>query len=74
MRKLKNGKAASLDGITGEIIKSGGESMIDWIWKLCNKAFVEGIVPKDWSIAVIMPLNKDKEEKGIVGIIEELVY
>lgn len=41
MRKLKNGKSADLDGITCEKIKNGGESVIDWIWKLFNKAFVE---------------------------------
>jgi hypothetical protein len=64
VRKLKNGKSAGIDGITGEMIKNGGEIVIDWIWKLCNKAFVEGIVPKDWSRAVIVPLYKGKGDKG----------
>ena len=43
------------DGIACEIIKNGGENVIEWIWKLCNRAFVEGVVPKDWKRAVIVP-------------------
>ena len=40
VKKLKNGKSAGIDGITGEMIKNGGDRVIDWIWKLCNKAFL----------------------------------
>ena len=65
VRKLKNGKSAGIDEISGEMIKHGGEKVIDWIWKLCSKAFVEGIVPKDWRRAVIVPLYKGKGEKGV---------
>src|SRR5678815_4789355 len=46
-RKLKNGKSTVIDEITGEMIKNGGEMMIDWIWKLCNRMFMESIVPSD---------------------------
>ena len=38
--------------------------MIDWILKLCNKAFMEGIVQRDWRRAVIVPLYKGKGDKG----------
>ena len=31
VRKLKNGKSAGIDEITGEMIKNGGEMAIDWI-------------------------------------------
>ena len=65
VRKLKNGKSAGIDGITGEMIKNGGEKVIDWIWKLCSRAFVEGVVPKDWRRAVIVPFYKGKGVKGI---------
>ena len=64
VRKLKNGKSAGIGGITGEMIKNGGDSVMDWIWKLCNKAFLEGVVPKDWSRPVIVPLYKGKGDKG----------
>ena len=45
--KLKNGKAAGKDEITGEMIKGGVDSVVDWIWRLCNMAFESGVVPKD---------------------------
>ena len=45
--KLKNGKAAGKDEITGEIIKSGGDRVVDWIWKVCDMTFENGLVPED---------------------------
>ena len=32
--KLKNGKSAGKDDVTGEMKK-----VVDWIWSLCNMAF-----------------------------------
>ena len=37
--KLKNGKAASKDEITGKKINGGSDRVVDWIWRLCNMAF-----------------------------------
>jgi len=37
IRKMKDGKAAGLDGLPGEVWKYGGEEMIEWIWSFCNK-------------------------------------
>ena len=37
--KLKNGKAAGEDEITGEMIKGGGDRVVDWIWRLCKMCF-----------------------------------
>ena len=34
VRKLKNGKAASYNDATGEMVKGGGDMMVDWIWRL----------------------------------------
>src|SRR5678816_3949849 len=64
VRKLKNGKSVGIDEITGEMLKNGGEMVIDSIWKLCNKAFMQGIVPRDWRRVVIVPLYKGKRDKG----------
>ena len=36
--KLKNGKAGGKDEITQEMIKGGGDRVVDWIWRLCNMA------------------------------------
>ena len=48
VEKLKKGKAASKDEITGEMIKGGGNRVLDWIWRLCNIAFETGGVPDYW--------------------------
>ena len=33
--KLKNVKAAGKDEITGEMVKGGGNRVVNWIWRLC---------------------------------------
>ena len=58
--KLENGKAIGKDEITREMIKGGGNRVVDWIWKLCNMAFENGAVLEDWRSAVIIPLYKGK--------------
>ena len=60
--KLKNGKAAGKDEITGEMIKGIGDRVVDWIWKLCNMTIENGVVPDDWRSALIVPLYKGKGE------------
>ena len=62
--KLKNGKAASKDEITREMIKDGGDRVVDWIWRLCNMAFESVVVPEHWRSAVIIPLYKGKGERN----------
>ena len=57
--KLKNGKAAGKDEITEEMIKSGRDKLMDWIWRLCNVAFKSGVVPEDWRSTVIVPLREE---------------
>ena len=70
MGKLKNGKAADKDDVIGEMIKSGDDRVVDWIWRLCNMAFERGGVPEDWRSAMIVPLHKVKKRKLNVRIIE----
>ena len=61
--KLNNGKAASKDEMTGEMIKCVGGRVVDWIWRLCNMAF-ESDVSENWKSAVIVPLYKGKGERN----------
>ena len=63
MGKLKNGKTPGKDEITGEMIKGGGDRVVDWIWRLCNMAFESGVVPEYWRSAVIVPLYNGKGER-----------
>ena len=60
---LKNEKAAGMDEITREMIKGGGERVVDWIWRLCNMSFESDAVPEDWRSVMVVPLYKGKGEK-----------
>ena len=51
-----------MDEIVGEYLKSGGESVIEWLLRICNGCFREGVVPKEWKSACIVPLFKGKGE------------
>ena len=58
MGKLKNGEDADKDEITGEMIEGGGNRVVNWIWKLCNMAFENSVLPEDWRSAVIVSMYK----------------
>ena len=62
--KLKNGKTAAKDEIIGEMIKGGGDRVVDWIWRLCNMAFESGVVLEDWRSTAIVPLYKGKGKRS----------
>ena len=63
MGKVKNEKGADKDELTAEMVKGGGDMVVDWIWILCNTAFESGVVPEDWTSTVIVPLCKGKGER-----------
>ena len=54
--RLKNGKAAGKDEITGEMIKGEGDRMENWIRKPCYMTFERSVVPQYWRFAVIVLL------------------
>lgn len=37
MRKVKDRKAMGRDGILNEVWKYGGEEVMEWGWKICNR-------------------------------------
>ena len=41
---LQNGMATGKNKITGEMIKGGGDRVVNWIQRLCNMAFENGVV------------------------------
>ena len=62
VKKLKKGKAAGKDEVTEEMVKCGGDVVVDWIWKLCNLAFESDVVPEDLRSVVIVILQNGKRE------------
>ena len=50
------GKAAGVDGITTEAILVCGETRIQWLTTIFQKAWEERGVPEDWQKAVVVPI------------------
>ena len=63
MGKLKNGKAAGKEKVTGEVVKGRGDIVVDLIWRLFLMAFESGVVPENWIYVVIILFFKGKGER-----------
>ena len=45
-------------GISGELLKVGGEVVIEWLYKIYNMVWRTGVTPEDWQRAIIVPIHK----------------
>ena len=57
------GKAAGVDGITTEAIHVCGETGIQWLTTIFQKAWEERRAPEDWQKAIVVPIWKKKGSK-----------
>ena len=64
IKRLKNGKSPGVDGITSEMLRYGGESVVEWLTRVCKVCLDEGRVPKEWVRGIIVPLYKGKGDRG----------
>ena len=48
--KLKNGKTAGGDEVVAELVKNGGQAMIDWLWELLKEVWRTKQIPKEWKM------------------------
>ena len=63
IRGLRRGKAAGIDKILNEYIKETQHLLMPLYVKLFNKILVEGTVPDQWIIGLIIPIYKQKGNK-----------
>ena len=56
--KLKNGKAAGLDKIIPELLKSFDDNFLSLVDSIPNKIFDSGKFPDEWALGVIVILFK----------------
>ena len=56
--KLKMYKASGPDGIPAELIKSGGEKLIEKIHRLLSIIWVKEALPNEWKESIIVPIYK----------------
>ena len=71
VKKLKGGKSSGADVITSEMLKCGGECLLEWLRRVCNVCIVEEKVPNDWMRAITVLIYKGKGTGLNVRIIEE---
>ena len=60
IKSLNNNKAAGIDSIVNEHIKSTAEIMLPVYTKLFNLIFDSGVIPESWTVGIIKPIYKNK--------------
>ena len=45
-------------GIMPEMLKAGGEVVIEWLVKLFNEVWRRGVAPRNWKSAIIVLIHK----------------
>ena len=55
---MKNRKAPGICGLTGEMLKAGGDVVVQWLNRIFCVAWGSGTVPADWRKAQIVPVHK----------------
>ena len=58
IKSLKNGKAAGVDNIPAELIKNGGDEVVDLLTTICNKIWQTGEWPSTWTQSLIIIIPK----------------
>ena len=59
---MKNGKAAGPDGIPAELLKYGGQAMVDVMHKLVQQIWDKDEIPEEWGKAAVINLYKKGRE------------
>ena len=65
INSMKNGKAAGIDNIIPELLKSFDENMLDLITLILNFIFVKGTFPEEWAVGVVVILHKDGDTNDL---------
>ena len=61
----KNGKAAGDDRVVAELVKKGGETMVDWLLELIQEVRRVGRVPQEWKDATLVyPYARRRTERS----------
>ena len=58
VKRLKMRKAPGICGILPEMLKAGGEVVIEWMADVFNLVWRVGVAPGDWKNAVVVPVHK----------------
>lgn len=64
---LKNNKAAGPDGIPAEILKHGGNAILDSLHDIFQKVWASSCCPQKWKDADIVSIFKKKGDRAVCG-------
>ena len=64
LKTVERRKSPGVDGITGEILKCGGECLFKWLRRACDVSMLEEKVLNDWMRAIITPIYKGKGDRS----------
>ena len=65
IKKMKRDKAPGEDNITANILKDGGEPIVETLTKFFNRCLTEGRVPSSWRNASVVILHKKGDTADI---------
>ena len=65
IRNLKNDKTAGTDGIHPELIKQGGNKLLNRLYELVRQIWEEKRIPEEWKETIIVPVLKRETEIGV---------
>lgn len=71
IKSLKNRKAPGADQVTAEMIKTGGDVLLQWLHALILQVWRSAKIPSMWKKAIIVPILKEgdsRECKNYQGI------
>lgn len=71
LKKTKGGKSPGLDSIQVEMLKKGGNCVVEWLRRLFNVCWQRCEVPQDWQDSCLVPIYKGKGDKMGCSIKEE---
>ena len=63
--KLKCRKACRLDGVTAEMLKSGGQDVVLFLTRMFNVLFKKGVYSQDWAKTTFIPSHKKGNIKQV---------
>ena len=55
---LKNNKSTGIDEVAAELVKNGGENVVEFFHVLCKKIWKDRKWPEDWITSVFVPIPK----------------
>ena len=64
LRKVKSTKASGPDGISPKLVNEFAYELSSPVTDILNCSYKEGVVPKQWKKAIVVPIPKTKPPQG----------